>query len=251
MERVPEPELMDDPAQVLAYAQADFSEPHEAFVRFFSERFPGVAPRRVLDLGCGPADVSMRFARAHPACTVTAVDGSAPMLELAEEAVRRAGLRPRFEFRYGRLPGVALADRFDAILSNSLLHHLNDPLSLWAAARTHAAPGAALLVMDLMRPATRAAAEQLVAEHARGEPEVLRRDFYNSLLAAYRPDEVHAQLAAAGLSPLRVEVVSDRHLLVYGEVAPAPLAREGRTSEASRDTGSARDPRLGPIGELE
>jgi SAM-dependent methyltransferase len=218
MERVPEPELMDDPAQAAAYAQADFSEPHEAFVRYFSERFPDVMPRRVLDLGCGAADVSIRFARAHPASTVTAVDGSAPMLELAEEAVRGAGLRPRFEFRYGRLPGFALADRFDVIISNSLLHHLDDPLSLWTGARAHAGPGASLLVMDLMRPATRAAAERLVAEYARGEPEVLRRDFFNSLLAAYRPDEVQRQLAACGLSRLRVEVVSDRHLIVYGEV---------------------------------
>jgi SAM-dependent methyltransferase len=218
MERVPEPELMDDPAQAMAYAQADFSEAHEAFVRYFSERFPDAAPRRVLDLGCGPADVSIRFAHAYPACTVTAVDGSAPMLELADEAVRRAGLRPRFEFHYGRLPGIALAGRFDAILSNSLLHHLNDPLSLWKAARAHAGPGAALLVMDLLRPATRAAAEQLVAEYARGEPEVLRRDFYNSLLAAYRPDEVRDQLVSCGLSRLRVEVVSDRHLIAYGEL---------------------------------
>lgn len=218
MERVPEPELMDDPAQALAYAQADFSEPHEAFVRHFSERFPDITPRRVLDLGCGPADVSIRFARAYPACTVTAVDGSAPMLELAEEAVRRAGLRPRFEFRYGRLPGVAWTDRYDVILSNSLLHHLTDPLVLWTVARAHAGPGAALLVMDLMRPATRTAAEQLVAEYARGEPDGLRQDFYNSLLAAYRPDEVHGQLVTCGLPQLRVEVVSDRHLIVYGEL---------------------------------
>jgi 2-polyprenyl-3-methyl-5-hydroxy-6-metoxy-1,4-benzoquinol methylase len=219
MERIPEPELMDDPAQASAYAQADFSEAHEAFVRYFAERFPDVTPRRVLDLGCGPADVAIRFARAHSDCTVAAVDGSAPMLELAEEAVRSAGLRPRFEFHYGRIPAVVLDGRYDVILSNSLLHHLDNPMSLWATARAHAAPGAVLLVMDLLRPATRAAAEQLVAEYARGEPELLRRDFYNSLLAAYRPDEIHTQLAAGGLARLRVEVVSDRHLLVHGELA--------------------------------
>jgi ubiquinone/menaquinone biosynthesis C-methylase UbiE len=218
MERVPEPELMDDPVQALAYAQADFSEPHEAFVRYFAERFPDTTPRRVLDLGCGPADVSIRFARAYPSCTVTAMDGSVPMLELAEEATRRAGLRPRFEFRYGHLPAVAWNDRYDVILSNSLLHHLNDPLALWTVARAHAEAGAALLVMDLLRPATRSAAGQLVAEYARGEPEGLRQDFYNSLLAAYRPDEVHRQLVACGLPKLRVEVVSDRHLIVHGEL---------------------------------
>ena len=50
--------------------------------------------------------------------------------------------------------------------------------------------------------------------YSRDEPEVLRRDFYNSLLAAYRPEEVREQLDRAGLKRLRVEAVSDRHWLV-------------------------------------
>jgi hypothetical protein len=53
-------------------------------------------------------------------------------------------------------------------------------------------PGAPVLVMDLMRPASPAAAEALVEQYAAGEPEVLRRDFYNSLLAAFEPGEVRA-----------------------------------------------------------
>jgi len=36
------------------------------------------------------------------------------------------------------------------------------------------------------------------------------------LLAAYRPDEVRQQLARAGLEDLTVEVVSDRHMIVWG-----------------------------------
>ena len=39
MERIPEPELMDDPEQARAYASADFSEPHQAFVERFTQRF--------------------------------------------------------------------------------------------------------------------------------------------------------------------------------------------------------------------
>ena len=68
MERIPEPELMDDPAQAYAYANADFSEPHQAFVERFTQCFPGHAPRRVLDLGCGAADITIRFARAYADC---------------------------------------------------------------------------------------------------------------------------------------------------------------------------------------
>lgn len=218
MERIPEPELMDDPAQAKAYARADMSEAHQAFVRYFGERFLMHVPARVLDLGCGPADVAIRFAQAYPDSRITGVDGSAPMLELAEEAVRAAGLKPRFDLRYGRLPGVSLGRRFNTILCNSLLHHLSDPQLLWTAVREHGEPGAAVFVMDLLRPTARATAEQLVTEHARGEAEVLQRDFLNSLLAAYRPDEVRRQLDAAGLPNLRIEVVSDRHLVVFGEL---------------------------------
>jgi len=217
MERIPEPELMDDPARARAYAGADFSEPHEAFVRYFRSRFPTHRPGAVIDLGCGPADVILRFARAYPECRIVGVDGAAAMLALGREALARAGLAGRIELRRLRLP-AALAPEYDTVISNSLLHHLARPRVLWEAVRACARAPAAVLVMDLMRPASRAQAQRLVAEHAAGEPEVLKRDFLNSLLAAYRPEELGAQLAQAGLADLRVEVVSDRHVIVWGRI---------------------------------
>jgi hypothetical protein len=71
-------------------------------------------------------------------------------------------------------------------------------------------------VVDLMRPRTVAGAQRLVDDYAAGEPDILRRDFYNSLCAAFEPHEVEAQLVAAGLAGLTVEVISDRHLAVHG-----------------------------------
>ena len=71
-------------------------------------------------------------------------------------------------------------------------------------------------MVDLFRPATQADAEKLVHRYASGEPEVLCRDFYNSLCAAFEPAEVEAQLAAAGLAGMAVDVISDRHLAVHG-----------------------------------
>jgi hypothetical protein len=49
-----------------------------------------------------------------------------------------------------------------------------------------------------------------------GLPRVLQADFRNSLLAAYRVDEVEQQLACAGLGRLDVATISDRHLFVAG-----------------------------------
>lgn len=218
MERIPEPELMDDAEQARAYATADFSEPHQAFVEHFKRRFPEQQPQNVLDLGCGPADVTIRFARAYPTCQLTGVDGAAAMLEFARQAIRAARLSSRIRLLNMRLPGN-VSGRFDTVISNSLLHHLVDPSVLWQALATSAERGAAAFVMDLRRPETCGAATGLVEQYSGDEPDVLKRDFFNSLLAAYRPEEIHGQLGNAGLNDrLRVDVVSDRHLIVWGHL---------------------------------
>jgi 2-polyprenyl-3-methyl-5-hydroxy-6-metoxy-1,4-benzoquinol methylase len=219
IERIPEPELMDDPEQARAYAGADFSEPHQAFVERFAQCFPRHRPRRVLDLGCGAADITIRFARAHPGCDLTGVDGALAMLALAQEAVTRAGLADRIQLREVRLPDKTLAQYvFDTVISNSLLHHLADPQVLWHTVADCAEPGAAVFIMDLRRPDAREQAGRLVQEYSGNEPEVLRRDFFNSLLAAYRLEEIAAQLARVNLSCLQVEAVGDRHVVVHGHL---------------------------------
>jgi SAM-dependent methyltransferase len=221
MRRIPEPELMDDPEQARAYAEADFSEPHNLFVELFREAFPGEElAGTALDLGCGPADATIRLARAYPLCRIDGLDGAAAMLRLGREAVRQAGLESRVRLIQGYLPGAAAPlEAYDAVVSNSLLHHLGDPATLWASVRRWGRPGARVLVMDLLRPETPAEAAALVRRHAADAPEVLRRDFENSLRAAYRPEEVRGQLAAAGLGDFAVRAVSDRHLAVAGRLA--------------------------------
>jgi trans-aconitate methyltransferase len=211
---------MDEPEQVRAYAEADFSEPHELFVALFRDRLPAAEPAAVLDLGCGPCDVTRRFARAYPGSRITAVDGSHAMLLEAERRNAAAGLAPRIEVIEARLPtGVLSGRRFDAVISNSLLHHLADPIVLWEAMREALASGAYVFVMDLLRPTSVEAARALVEAHADGAPEILRRDFFHSLLAAYRPEEVRTQLASAGLRMLTIETVSDRHWIAWGQVS--------------------------------
>lgn len=218
MKRVPEPELMEDPEQARAYAQADFGEAHEGFVRHFTRLFPDFTQGRVIDLGCGAADVTIRFARSYPRAVLEGVEGAEAMLSLGREAVTRAGLDSRIVLRSLRLPAAALSGGYDAVISNSLLHHLARPATLWQAIAQAARPGAPILVMDLLRPPSRHAALELVRLHAGDAAPVVARDFLNSLLAAYRPEEVARQLGASGLKRLRVEVVSDRHWLVSGHV---------------------------------
>ncbi len=220
MKRIPEPELMDDPEQARAYALADFSEPHQAFIDHFAGRFPRHRPQRVLDLGCGPADVSIRFARTYPDCDITGVDGAEAMLAFAREAIAAAGVTARVHLRHAHLPATLTgAESFDTVISNSLLHHLADPTVLWQTLTQLPATRIAVFVMDLMRPPSERVARELVQQYTGQEPEILRRDFYHSLCAAYRPDEVQTQLRATGLARhLQIEVVSDRHLVVWGQL---------------------------------
>jgi ubiquinone/menaquinone biosynthesis C-methylase UbiE len=215
MERVLEPELMDDEQQSIAYAKADFSTSNQLFVDGLIRDFPQPLATAV-DIGCGPGDVIVRLARALPDLRVTAIDGSAPMIALARDAVITAGLGDRITLLQGYVPGVALnAHSFDAVLSKDLLHHVPDPSLLWREIARLAKPGAVVYVMDLVRPATREEAGRIVNRVAASEDPILREDFFNSLCAAFTVDELRQQVADAGLR-LDVRPISDRHALVSG-----------------------------------
>lgn len=105
---------------------------------------------------------------------------------------------------------------YEAIVSNSLLHHLHKPNLLWDLIVEHSLQGTIIFVADLFRPRSRQEAERLVNAHMGGEPEILTRDFFNFLMATFEPVQVEAQPSEAGLTELRIRTVSDIHLLVYG-----------------------------------
>ena len=216
MDRIPEPELMDDPKQAEAYARADFEAENLGFIERFKEYFPEFSQGTVLDLGCGPGDIPIRFAKFYPACQVIGIDASTPMIQLGEQAVKEAGLSDRITLRcdrYEEVPGARIAD---AVISNSLLHHLPNPLQFWQKIRQLVRPGAPVLVMDLLRPDSPEAAQAIVDQYAANEPDILRRDFYNSLLAAFTEDEIGSQLARMNLTRLLIDVPDDRHWVVGG-----------------------------------
>lgn len=218
MKRIPEPdELMDEAEQALAYAEADFSASNELFMDLFGALHPKPFGGTAIDLGCGPADIPLRFASAYPDSLIDAVDGAQAMLDLASAAIGEKQLTKQISLHCKYLPALDLPDKhYDAVLSNSLLHHLNEPADLWLTIGHSARPGASILVMDLLRPKDKSTVDELVAIYAQDAPEVLRADFRNSLFAAYTLEEVKQQLVDAGLDNLEVRQVSDRHLAVSG-----------------------------------
>jgi trans-aconitate 2-methyltransferase len=229
MERICEPELMDEPLQAEAYAAADFSSGDRAVL----ERIEALPAFRgsgdgeglsVVDLGCGPGNITFLVARRWPGARVLGIDGSAAMLAIAEQR-RLADPVAHRQVRFQRLvlPSPQLAGPCSAVVSNSLLHHLHDPGVFWRAVKQLTGPGTSLYVRDLRRPATAADLEALVARHVGAAPAVLRRDYAHSLRAAFSTAEVRAQLEAAGLGGLEVRELDDRYLEIQGHGLPGRL----------------------------
>jgi len=215
MERILEPELMEDDHQAQVYAQADFATSNQWFIDHLLADF-APALLHVVDLGCGPADVLIRLARARPDLHITGIDGSTAMIELATAAVQSAGLEQQITLIESYIPGTPLQNHtFDAILSKDFLHHLPNPMVLWNEAMRLGKPGAVLYVMDLIRPATSEDAQAIVERVAAREDPLLKQDFYHSLCAAFTVAEVEEQLHKVGLT-LRVQQVSERHMLIKG-----------------------------------
>ncbi len=218
MKRILEPELMLDERQVRAYAEADFEIPHQDFINRLSTwvnepGFSGTA----LDLGCGPGDISFRFAKAFPLSKLHAVDGSQPMLNIAQAALI-PDLATRLHFIQGLLPTVILPQSdYEIIFSNSVLHHLPDPQALWQTIKNYAIPGTRIIIMDLLRPANLAVAQKMVQDYTANEPDILQRDFYHSLLADFSLEEISTQLAKADLQ-LHLEQISDQHVFITGVI---------------------------------
>jgi SAM-dependent methyltransferase len=224
MQRIPEPELMTGLEQARAYAAADFSASDQAVLDRLQQLFPeGLGPQLV-DLGCGPGNISFRLARAYPAAEVLAVDGAPAMLDLARAQLQQLGRQwpepmGRLRFLEAVLPDPALPGGASGVVSNSLLHHLHDPGVLWRSLRQLAAPGAAVYIKDLRRPASLEEAEALRARHLDAAPPVLQHDYLASLQAAFTPEEVAGQLSAADLGCLQVAPREDRYLEVWGRLA--------------------------------
>jgi ubiquinone/menaquinone biosynthesis C-methylase UbiE len=222
MERIPEPELMNDPSQVAAYAGPALDNGYWLFVQRFRKYFPDLAKEgAVLDLGCGPSAIPIRLAKLLPGWQIHGVDGSAVMLAAGRDAVRREGLENRIRLLHGVLPEELPLPRtyYDAVISNSFLHHLADPMVLWQAIRRYGRQGAGVLVMDLLRPTDRDAAEAVVDAYVPEAPPMLRQDMLLSLAASYTLEEIAIQLELAGLADcLSLSMASPVQFAVYGSL---------------------------------
>ena len=222
MKRTLEPELMNDPEQAAVYAGPDLDNAYWLFIQCFRKYFRNLTPKSaILDLGCGPAGIPLRLAKLFPDCEIHGVDGAPAMLSQAERAVQREGLEKQVRLFKGTLPTRLLLPQsgYSIVISNSFLHHLADPMVLWQTIRTYGLTDAAILVLDLLRPADDKEAQRVVASHMPDAPPTLRQDMLLSLHAAFTLDEVRAQLQRAQLTEsLTLAMATPFQFAAYGRL---------------------------------
>jgi ubiquinone/menaquinone biosynthesis C-methylase UbiE len=104
---------------------------------------------RVLEIGCGTGNVTVRAKRAHPGADLTGSDPDPLALARAQRKARGlSGIR--FERAYAQeLPHAD--GEFDRVLSSMMLHHLDEDVKVGALAEVHRVlrPGGRLHIVDI------------------------------------------------------------------------------------------------------
>ncbi len=211
--RVLEPEVMETAEDVRQYDAMDHSEVNDRFVADFLSAHGPCRGGQILDVGTGTARIPIALAQADPHSQLLALDLSRNMLDQAAVNIEAAGLSGRIFCRLGDAKSLLdLGDAlFEAVISNTIIHHIPDPAPVLADIARLVAPGGTVMIRDLARPDSEAEVARLVATYAASETPEARALFDASLNAALTLDEIRAIVQSLRLSPEDVQMTSDRH----------------------------------------
>ncbi len=225
MKRTPEPELMQIPSQVRAYADADFSKSDSMVVKSLEKYLKKVGRTLnqgdlILDMACGPGNIAERIAKNWPLVNVTGIDGSMEMLNEAEDKLSKNHTK-NLSYELIEINSIATGEihfpfKADVLVSNSALHHFHDPCRFWGALKKLGKTNCIHIHRDLIRPTSLEKAFELKEKHLSNSPEILQKDFFASLKASFTVDEVTQQLFNAGLSELEVFQVDELYFEIIG-----------------------------------
>jgi ubiquinone/menaquinone biosynthesis C-methylase UbiE len=187
---------------------------HSAVNRVFVDDFLAFCsqPSDVLDLGTGTAQIPLELCRRESSCRIMAADAAISMLELARININLADLSERIQLRHVDAKQLSFPDAFfDTVMSNSIVHHIPAPASVFAEAVRVCKPGGVLFFRDLLRPDHKLALDRLVETYTAGCNDHQRQMFADSLHAALTLDEVRGLIEPLGFARESVEQTSDRH----------------------------------------
>lgn len=215
--RILEPEVMDTVAEAVDYNSMDHSAVNRVFVDDFlialaKLKTSSMAAPRVFDAGTGTALIPLELLKRGVPVAITASDLAEQMLVVARENVAKAGFDNSITLVLRdckRLPDQT--GTYDAVMSNSIVHHIPEPglvlAELWRVLK----PGGLLFVRDLMRPTDQSTLDDIVQTYSGDSNTHQQQMFRDSLRAALTVDEVGRLLAGLGILQEAVQATSDRH----------------------------------------
>jgi ubiquinone/menaquinone biosynthesis C-methylase UbiE len=104
---------------------------------------------RVLDLGCGPGDVSLLAAEiVGPMGSVVGIDRAPEAVATARERARRDGLR-QIEYQVTSVEDFSPGERFDLVIGRYVLIHQTDPAAFISAAARHVRLGGTIAFHEI------------------------------------------------------------------------------------------------------
>ncbi|HIA19245.1 MAG TPA: class I SAM-dependent methyltransferase [Planctomycetaceae bacterium] len=210
LKRILEPEVMDSVEEARDYDQMDHAAVNEVFVSDLL--VSGEIAGEILDLGTGTAQIPVALCQHHEGCRVMAVDLAVHMLDLARYQVEINGLTERIMLDHIDAKSLPYdSDRFEVVMSNSIVHHIPEPATVLAEAIRVVRGGGRLFFRDLLRPGSEEVVQQLVNSYAGEANDHQRQMFDDSLRAALSLDEIRGLISGLGYDPNEVQATSDRH----------------------------------------
>ena len=231
MERTVEPELMEREDQVISYAKADFSEGENNLINqinhyliknniYLNEK------DLIVDLGCGPGNISEKLSIKWPKTNVVGIDGSQEMIRMAELNKKNSSNRRRFKnLRYIcadikslKSSEISFEKNISLLVSNSLIHHITYLDDFFNCIERLSSDLTINFHKDLKRPNDEKTALYLKEKCGEIYNMVLTNDYYASLKASYTSKELKDFIFENKLSSLEVFEEGDKYLVIYGKV---------------------------------
>ena len=210
LERVLEPEVMDTYEEARDYDSMD----HQAVNKLFVDDLLAVGNigNDILDVGTGTAQIPVELCRQSEDCRIIAIDMAVHMLDLARFNIELDGFTQRIFLQQIDAKDMLFeSEMFDCVMSNSIIHHIPEPLAVLAESIRVTRPGGLLFFRDLLRPESGEEVAHLVSTYAGDENEHQRQMFDDSLRAALSLSEVRAMVSSLGFEAETVQATSDRH----------------------------------------
>ncbi len=201
---------MDTWLEATAYDAMDFESVNTAFATDAIDLDPHAI--KILDVGTGTARIPILMCQQRPQYLMTGIDLAQSMLIIGQRNVEEAGLNQRIRLERvdsKRMPYPDL--EFDMVVSNSLVHHIPDPLSFFQEVKRLVKPGGAILIRDLIRPENSTIVNDLVAKIGGNYDAHQQQLFRDSLNAALTLEEVQELIDRVGLEQVKLTQSSDLH----------------------------------------